>query len=83
VRVPGGVPAPPTAPEEGGLAGVVRRAAYAFPEHRARRWMLLLAADRLQRLGWRLGRTGGAVSAVLVVALLGALIGAAATRRGR
>jgi len=30
-----------------GLSGLIRRAAYKIPEHRARRWMLLLLADRI------------------------------------
>jgi hypothetical protein len=30
-----------------GLSGVIRRAAYRTPEYRARRWMMLLLADRI------------------------------------
>ncbi len=30
-----------------GLSGVMRRAAYQIPEHRARHWLLLLLADRV------------------------------------
>jgi hypothetical protein len=30
-----------------GLSGMLRRLAYRVPEHRARRWMLLMLADRV------------------------------------
>jgi hypothetical protein len=83
VRAVTEVTARPPAPEAGGLTGAVRRLAYAVPEHRARRWMLLLAADRMEWLGWRLGRTGRAVSVALALALLGAVVRSATTRRGR
>ena len=33
-----------------GLSGAIRRAAYRVPDHRARRWMLLLAADRIDAI---------------------------------
>jgi len=33
-----------------GLSGVVRRFAYTIPDYRARRWMLLLLADRIDVL---------------------------------
>jgi hypothetical protein len=36
-----------------GVAGAMRRAAYRVPEHRAGRWLLLLAADRVEVLGRR------------------------------
>jgi hypothetical protein len=36
-----------------GLSGAIRRAAYRVPEHRAGRWLLLLAADRVEVLGCR------------------------------
>lgn len=39
-----------------GASGIVRRIAYRIPEHRARRWMLLLMADRVDVLEGRLGR---------------------------
>lgn len=43
-----------------GLSGLVRRIAYRVPEHRARHWMMLLVADRIDvaegRLGDALGR---------------------------
>jgi hypothetical protein len=50
-----------TAQPARGLAGVVRRAAYRVPEHRAGRWALLLAADRIDvlehRAAWLLPAT--------------------------
>jgi hypothetical protein len=39
-----------TAAPARGLSGAVRRAAYRVPEHRAARWALLLAADRIDVL---------------------------------
>ena len=36
-----------TAQPPRGLSGVIRRAGYRVPEHKAARWMLLLAADRV------------------------------------
>ena len=39
-----------------GVSGLVRRAAYAIPETRARHWLLLLMADRLDVLEHRLAR---------------------------
>lgn len=49
-----------TAQPPHGLSGVLRRIAYRIPEHRARHWSLLLAADRLDvaesRVGKALGR---------------------------
>jgi hypothetical protein len=40
-----------------GLSGIVRRAAYRIREHRASRWALLLAADRLDVLEHRVSRS--------------------------
>jgi hypothetical protein len=42
-----------TAQPPRGLSGLVRRAAYRIPEHRASRWALLLVGDRLDVLGHR------------------------------
>jgi hypothetical protein len=39
-----------------GLSGAVRRLAYRFPEYRARHWLLLLAADRVEATPARLRR---------------------------
>ena len=46
-----------TAQPRRGLSGLVRRAAYRFPEHRTARWALLLAGDRLDVIEHRLGRS--------------------------
>lgn len=37
-----------------GLSGVIRRFAYTFPEHLARKWLLLLVADKVDVLEHRL-----------------------------
>jgi hypothetical protein len=39
-----------------GLSGLMRRRAYQIPEHKARRWMILLLADRVDVWEGRLGR---------------------------
>jgi hypothetical protein len=77
------VPTRGAGPGDRGLTGAVRRVAYALPEHRARRWGLLLAGDRLEWLGWRLGRGGRAVSVAVALALLGGLVAAVTARPGR
>jgi hypothetical protein len=38
-----------------GLSGVLRRVAYEIPEHHARHWMILMAADRIDVLEDRAG----------------------------
>lgn len=40
-----------------GVSGLLRRVAYRIPEHRARHWLLLLAADRVDVLEGRIGDT--------------------------
>lgn len=58
-----------TAAPAHGLSGVVRRAAYRVPEHRAARWALLLLADRVDVLeargarGWWLLPAAAALAA--------------------
>ena len=44
-----------TAQPPRGLSGVMRKAAYEIPEHYARHWMILMAADRVDVLEDRLG----------------------------
>jgi hypothetical protein len=44
-----------TAQPPRGLTGMLRRMAYSFPEHRARRWMLLILTDRIEAYSTRLG----------------------------
>jgi hypothetical protein len=51
-----------------GLSGLLRRAAYRVPEHRASRWALLVAGDRLDVLEHRLARALWLAPAVLALA---------------
>lgn len=46
-----------TAQPPRGLSGMIRRAAYAIPETRARHWMLLMLGDRVDVMEGRLGRS--------------------------
>lgn len=39
-----------TGPEPRGLSGIMRRAAYKIPDYRAKRWLLLLIADRIDAI---------------------------------
>lgn len=52
-----------------GLSGLVRRVAYRRPEHRALRWGLLLAADRIDVLEHRAARLWWLAPAVAALAL--------------
>ena len=58
-----------TAQPPRGLSGLIRRAAYRIPEHKAGRWMLLLLGDRVDvwesRLGRQRWKTLGAVAALV------------------
>lgn len=59
-----------TAQPPAGLSGVLLRFAYRYPDNRARRWMMLLMADRVDAVehGMRRSlRAGAALAAVLVV----------------
>jgi hypothetical protein len=49
-----------TAQPPHGVSGALRRGAYRIPEHRARHWLLLLLADRMDVVE---DRVGGALSA--------------------
>ncbi len=40
-----------------GLSGALRRLGYAYPDHLTRHWMILLLADRVDALGFRIRRT--------------------------
>lgn len=40
-----------------GLSGVIRRAAYEIPDHRTSHWLMLLLADRVDAIEWKLKRT--------------------------
>ena len=52
-----------------GLSGMIRRAAYNVPEHKARRWMLLLLADRIDALEHEPAAMAKVVGALGLVAL--------------
>lgn len=54
-----GKPMPPvfgTAVPPEGLSGRLRRAAYRYPDHFLRHWMMLIAADRIDSMGSNAGR---------------------------
>lgn len=58
-----------------GLSGALRTRAYAIPEHRARHWLLLLVADRVdvvetwvRERGGREAAVAGAVGGAILVA---------------
>lgn len=58
-----------TAQPARGASGALRRAAYRIPEHRASRWVLLLAADRVDVLEHRLGGAAWLLPAVAALAV--------------
>lgn len=66
-------PIEPAAATARGLSGAVRRLAYRVPEHAARHWLLLIAADRLQVLEHR-AVAHPAASAALLGALAAVLL---------
>jgi hypothetical protein len=70
-----------TAQPARGLSGLLRRGAHLAPEHRASRWMLLVAADRIDVLGGRLARNLWLVPAVVAIACGYAAISWGAGRR--
>lgn len=61
-----------------GLSGLMRRAAYNIPEHKAGRWMTLLMADRVDVWESRLRR-----HPILSALAIAAVIGAVRVRRPR
>lgn len=71
-----------TAQPPRGVSGLMRRLAYRIPEHHAKHWMLLLAADRVDVVGHRL--VGAARWLPLALPALAALgFTTARRRRGR
>ncbi len=66
-----------------GLSGVMRRAAYQMHEHEARRWLVLLLADRVDVWEGRVQRHPGRTAALLATSLAGVVAGIVATRRRR
>jgi len=59
-----------TAQPPRGLSGLMRRAAYRIPEHKAGRWMTLLMADRVDVWESRM-RRHPVLSALVVAAVIG------------
>jgi hypothetical protein len=53
-----------TAQPLAGLSGLIRRKAYAIPEHLVRHWMLLLIADRVDVLEARVKRVAKGTAAM-------------------
>jgi hypothetical protein len=67
-----------------GLSGLVRKAAYAIPEHRIRHWALLMVADRVDLLERVFTEQARRHPTVLAAALGGGfLLGGALVRRWR
>jgi hypothetical protein len=52
-----------------GLSGLLRRAAYKVPDYKARRWLLLIVADRIDALEHRPGALTKALAGVGLVTL--------------
>lgn len=50
-----------------GVSGALRRLAYGIPDYRARRWLLLMAADRVDVIEHRPGRLVGALVMISLV----------------
>lgn len=69
-----------TAQPPRGVSGLIRRLAYRIPEHHAKHWMLLLAADRVDVVGHRLL---GAAKWLPIALPVAAALGFAAVRRRR
>jgi hypothetical protein len=70
-----------TAQPARGLSGLVRRAAYGIPAHRAGRWLLLRMGDRLDVLEHRLARGWLALPVAAALVLGYALVARARSDR--
>jgi hypothetical protein len=78
------MPNAPHVVDSGGISGGLRRVGYRIPEHRARHWLLLLLADRVELLEKRLTDPTRRRPAVALAALaVGVLMGGALIRRWR
>jgi len=75
-RVPPGARIPPvygTAQPPRGLSGVLRDSAYQYPSHKARHWLILMLADRVDVLEHTVGLGKLAAGAALLLAAGAAL----------
>ncbi len=70
-----------TAQPASGLSGLVRRAAYRIPAHRASRWFLLVAGDRIDVVEHRLRCAGWVAPAALALAIGYMAVGRVLRRR--
>jgi hypothetical protein len=67
-----GKPMPPvygTAVPLSGLSGLIRRAAYRYPDHMMRHWTMLLFADRVDAWGhraWKISKVAGPAALLLL-----------------
>lgn len=52
-----------------GLSGAIRKVAYRIPDYRARRWLLLMVADRVDVIEHRPGRLLGVMLAVSLLSV--------------
>jgi hypothetical protein len=66
-----------------GLSGMIRKAAYRYPDHVATHWLLLMFGDRVESWGTRAGRIAKVAAPIAIAAVLAARLlerGPAATR---
>lgn len=63
-----------------GISGLVRRAAYRYPDHLMRHWTMLLFADRVDLWEHRVGKAARVVVPALAVLALGAALRASSRR---
>jgi hypothetical protein len=64
-----------------GLSGAMRRFAYDIPDYRIRRWLLLMIADRVDTLEWRMSQPAARASVGVVLAAGGLIALAMIARR--
>jgi hypothetical protein len=66
-----------TAQPPKGVSGLVRAAAYKYPDHFTRHWMMLLLADRIDAMEHRIRSVGGVATMAAVLLLGGVGVGLA------
>ncbi len=74
-------PAFGTAQPPKGLSGAIRRLAYNVPQHKARRWMMLLMADRVDMIENRIASAPKWLAVALPIVAIGIGIGLARGRK--